>query len=282
MAAETADAHAAHDHAHEAPAGLPRLAWGALALVGLTVAAAWAVTWASAADYDRLLLAQLRGAAPAETAQFLALSAVMMVAMMLPAGAPMFATYRGLAARDAGPGEARVRTALFGAGYFLAWALFTALSLAALAGFGVLGNAGGAAAYVPGALLVAAGAYQLTGWKQFCLRHCRSPVAFLMTHWRSGRAAALRMGLEHAAYCLGCCWLLMLVLFTAGAMSVLWMGVFALLILGEKVWSRGEAFSRAMGVLGIALGLVSLGTVLQASPGEPDLAPMDGMRMGEP
>lgn len=281
MAPDLAEAHAhGHAHPHEAPEDLPRLAWGAVALVGATVAAAWLATWAAAPDFERLMMAQARGAAPAETATFLALSGVMMVAMMLPSGAPMFATYRGLAARDAGVGEARLRTGLFGLGYFLVWAGFTALSLAVLAGLGALGGAGGPAAFVPGALLVAAGVYQVTGWKAFCLRHCRSPVAFLMTHWRSGRAAALRMGLEHAAYCLGCCWLLMLVLFTAGAMSLLWMGVFALLILGEKVWSRGERFSQAMGLLGIALGLVALGAAALAPPTAPPAGAMDGMDMG--
>jgi predicted metal-binding membrane protein len=141
--------------------------------------------------------------------------------------------------------------------------------------FGLMGTTG-IAAYVPAVLLVAAGVYQLTAWKQFCLRHCRTPLGFLMGHWRPGRAGALRMGLEHAAYCLGCCWLLMLVLFTAGAMSVLWMGAFALLVLGEKVWSRGEGFSRAMGVAGIVVGLLVLALAFLA-PAPP---PMDGMAMG--
>ena len=239
MAADLAGAHA-HPHPTEGEVRLPRLAWGTLLLVGATVAAAWGFTWAGAEDFDRL--------------------------MMLPSGAPMFAVYHGLATREVGPSEARLRTLLFGGGYFVVWAGFTALSLLALGAFGVLGSAGGAFAYVPGALLVAAGAYQLTGWKAFCLRHCRSPLSFLMTHWRSGRAAALRMGLEHAAYCLGCCWLLMLVLFTTGAMSLLWMGAFALLILGEKVWDRGETFSRAMGVLGLAVGFVALGAAATAPP----------------
>lgn len=251
--------HAHHDHApHDARGGLPRVAGGTLALGAATVLAAWLVTWRTASDYDALLMRQLEGAAPTEAMLFLALSGVMMVAMMLPSALPMLAAYRGLAAMDAAPGEARGRTWLFGAGYFAAWAAFTALSLVALAALGLMGSLGGTAALAPGLLLVAAGAYQLTGWKRFCLRHCRTPLAFIMTHWRKGRAGAARMGLEHAGYCLGCCWLLMLVLFVAGAMSVLWMGVFAGLILGEKLWSRGESFARAMGVLGIAVGAFAL------------------------
>ena len=127
-----------------------------------------------------------------------------------------------------------------------------------LVAFGVMGSMGGAAAFAPGAVLVAAGVYQFTGWKRFCLRHCRTPMDFISTHFRAGRVGALRMGLSHALYCLGCCWLLMLIWFVAGAMSVLWMGVFAAFILAEKVWSRGEWLSRFMGAASVAAGAVWL------------------------
>jgi predicted metal-binding membrane protein len=254
MASELGHAHAPHAEA----AKLPRLAWGVLAVVGIVVAAAWLVTWRTADDYNALVMAQVEGSAPTQTALYLALSGVMMVAMMLPSALPMLAGYAGLARVEAGPAEARLRSLVFGAGYLVVWAAFTALALVALLAFGLMGDLGGPMRYAPGVLLVAAGVYQLTGWKQFCLRHCRTPVGFVMAHWRPGRAGAARMGLQHAAYCLGCCWLLMLVLFVAGAMSVLWMGVFAALILGEKVWSRGARFSQAMGVLGIAVGAYAL------------------------
>lgn len=271
---------AAHGHAHgdASETRLPPVAWGLVAVTGLVVAAAWLVTWRTAGDYMALLEAQLAGAAPTETLAYLALSGVMMVAMMLPSALPMVATYRGLARLDAGPAEARVRTALFAGGYFVVWTAFTALALAALMAFGLLGQLGGVARFAPGVLLVAAGAYQLTSWKDFCLRHCRTPAAFVMQHWRSGRAGAARMGLGHAAYCLGCCWLLMLVLFVAGAMSLLWMGLFAGLVLAEKLWTRGPQVTRAMGVAGILVGLLVLGLAWLAPP--PPGAAMAGMGMG--
>jgi predicted metal-binding membrane protein len=280
MAAEAAHGAPAHAHATAHPdagaVALPPVAKGLVALVAVVVALAWAVTWTTADDHMALLGQQVAGASPTSTGLFLLLSGIMMVAMMLPSGLPMVHAYHGLAALEAGPGEARLRTALFTTGYFVVWAAFTASALVALATFGALG-ATGAGALAPGVVLVAAGAYQLTGWKQFCLRHCRTPTAFIMTHWRKGRGGAVRMGLAHAAYCLGCCWLLMLVLFTAGAMSVLWMGVFTLLILGEKTWARGEAFGRAMGVLGILVGLAALGGAWMGWPVPPSGSAPGGM-----
>lgn len=263
-------------HAHPPATGLPRVAWGMVAVVALVVAAAWGLTLRTAQDFGTLLMAQVSGAAPVDMLLYLAISGVMMVAMMLPSALPMVAVYRSLASADAGSAEARLRTVLFAAGYFLVWTAFTALSLAALAALGVMDAAGGLAALAPGALLVGAGVYQLTRWKRFCLSHCRTPMGFVMAHWKGGRKGAVRMGLDHAAYCLGCCWLLMLVLFTAGAMSALWMGVFALLVLGEKTWSRGEQLTRVMGIAGIAVGLLFLGVAWSAPPA----APVDGMAMG--
>jgi predicted metal-binding membrane protein len=266
-----------HAHPHEAER-LPRIAWGVLAATALVVLAAWVVTLRTAQDYDQLMAAQLAGVAPVSTVLFLALSAVMMVAMMLPSGLPMFAAYRAIAAKDEA-GQAGLRTFLFGSGYFAVWALFTAGSLVALMALGLMDELSGPVRFVPALLLVGAGVYQLTGWKQFCLRHCRSPIGFLATHWRKGARGALRMGLEHSAYCLGCCWLLMLVLFVAGSMSVLWMGVFAGFILAEKVGGPGERVARWLGVAGILVGLYALGfawthPVLPAVPG------MGGMAMG--
>ena len=110
---------------------------------------------------------------------------------------------------------------------------------------------------------MAAGAYQFTSGKRSCLSKCRTPFGFVMTHWRSGRAGAARMGLDHSLYCLGCCWLLMAVVFVTGAMSLLWMGVFSGLILVEKVWERGEWFSRFLGGGAIVVGgaLMALATL---------------------
>jgi len=237
---------------------LPRTGWIVFLLLGTVIAAAWLLTWWTAADYGDLLMMQLAGAAPTDTLLFVGLSAAMMVAMMLPSALPMVRTYGSLATSETGTGEGRSRTGIFVAGYFLAWTAFAAVSLLLLSAVGLMGEMTGPLRYVPGTILIAMGVYQLTAWKQFCLRQCRTPASFVLTRWRNGRRGALRMGLDHAAYCLGCCWLLMMVLFVAGAMSLLWMGVFSFLILGEKVWSRGELFSRAIGVTGIAVGSVAL------------------------
>ncbi|MCA1813184.1 MAG: DUF2182 domain-containing protein [Halobacteriales archaeon] len=263
------------EHAHPEPhEDLPRVAWTVLAAVALVTLGAWFVTWRTADDYSALMASQLGGTAPAATVAFLALSAVMMVAMMLPGALPMLAAYRGVTAHEAG--DARLRAALFGAGYFLVWAAFTAGSLVALMALGLMDALTGPVRFVPGALLVAAGVYQLTGWKQFCLRHCRSPLGFLTTHWRPGNAGALRMGLAHSAWCLGCCWLLMLVLFVAGSMSLLWMGVFAGFILAEKVGGPGERVARWLGVAGVLVGLYALLCAL----GHPVLPAVPGMDDG--
>jgi predicted metal-binding membrane protein len=258
---------AVDDHAHRAKApGLPAITWPIVAAAGAIVAAAWAVTLATTADFGALMMVRVGRAAPAEALAFVALSGVMMVAMMLPAALPMVEAHRGLVKLASGPREALVQSAIFCLGYFASWTAMTAFSLIALTAFGLMGAMGGAGAYAPGAILVAAGVYQFTSWKEFCLRHCRSPLGFISTHYRKGRGGALRMGFSHAAYCLGCCWLLMLVWFVAGAMSVLWMGLFAAFILAEKVSLRGQLVSRAMGALAVAAGFLSLYVVYSAPP----------------
>jgi len=104
--------------------------------------------------------------------------------------------------------------------------------------------------------LLAAGAYQLTPLKRVCLRHCRSPFAFVAQHWQDGRLGALRMGLRHGGYCLGCCWALFAVLVAAGVMSLAWMLLLTLVVFAEKVLPRGERSSKAVGIAFLALGLL--------------------------
>src|SRR5581483_4941645 len=102
--------------------------------------------------------------------------------------------------------------------------------------------------YVAGAAVGLAGIYELTPLKSVCLRHCRTPLHFVFGHWRSGRFGALRMGVEHGAYCVGCCWGLMLVLFALGVMSLLWMAIVAALIFAQKVLPHGERLTTAFAV----------------------------------
>jgi predicted metal-binding membrane protein len=111
---------------------------------------------------------------------------------------------------------------------------------------------------VAGGVLIAAGVYQWTPLKQACLRHCRSPLDFLMTEWREGRVGALNMGLRHGAYCLGCCWMLMLLLFVGGIMSIAWIAAVAAFILIEKVSPAGHWIGRVTGVLLVIWGAAIL------------------------
>ena len=119
---------------------------------------------------------------------------------------------------------------------------------------GALGPFEGPLAYVPAFVLIAAGTYQMTRAKDVCLSGCQSPMSFVMLHWRSGRRGAFRMGTRHALYCLGCCWLFMLVLFVVGAMSLVWMGAISAVIFAEKVGTRQPLFSRVVGAVLIGLG----------------------------
>ena len=111
-------------------------------------------------------------------------------------------------------------------------------------------------ASIAGALLIAAGLYQLTPLKQRCLDRCRSPLAFLMIGWRPGLAGAVPLGLGHGLYCLGCCWMLMALLFVGGVMNLLWIALLALFVLLEKVVPRGELFARLSAILLAGAGLL--------------------------
>ncbi len=202
----------------------------------------------------------------ADLTLFFVLLVVMMVAMMLPSALPMVLTYHGLTRLEAGrptkPADLSA-TGAFTSAYFVVWGAFAVVALLGLMALGLLGPLSGTLAFVPAGVLVAAGIYQVTRTKEVCLHHCQSPMGFVMTHWRSGRLGALRMGLDHAAYCIGCCWLFMLVLFVAGSMSLLWMGALSVVIFVEKLGPKQLVVSRAIGVLLVILGgLVAVGPFL--------------------
>jgi predicted metal-binding membrane protein len=109
-----------------------------------------------------------------------------------------------------------------------------------------------------GVLLVASGVYQLTPWKDACLRHCRSPAHFIAEHWSDGTGGALRMGMLHGAFCLGCCWVLMGLLFFGGVMNLLWVAAITLFVLAEKLLPGGARAGRLAGVGLLGLGLVTM------------------------
>jgi predicted metal-binding membrane protein len=183
---------------------------------------------------------------------------VMMIGMMLPSALPMTLTFATVNRRRRELGTPYVPTALFVAGYVLAWGAFSVGATALQWGLE------GAALMTPmmhtsspllgGLLFVGAGLYQLTPLKHACLRRCRSPLAFVLERWHDGTAGALRMGAEHGGYCLGCCALLMALLFVGGIMNLLWVAAIAAWVLLEKVLPAGEALARGAGVLAMAFG----------------------------
>jgi predicted metal-binding membrane protein len=183
-----------------------------------------------------------------------------MIGMMLPSAAPMILTFANVNRKRHARGQSYVPTALFTAGYLLTWGGF---SVAATLAQWALERA---AALSPmdmttdspllgGLLFLAAGLYQFTPVKQACLRFCRSPLDFALNHWRDGPGGALRMGMTHGLYCLGCCWVLMLLLFVGGVMNLLWVAGLGAVVLVEKLMPPGPWISRAGGVLLAACGV---------------------------
>lgn len=196
---------------------------------------------------------------------FVAVWVVGMVAMMFPAMTPVVAIYnRGYAKSDYGPRLTRVfGTPLFLGGYLL---LYAALGATAFGGLYLAFTLGARvpalmtyAPFAVSATLVAAGLWQLTSLKDACLRHCVSPFGFFFTHARTGLSGALRMGLAHGYYCVGCCWLYMLVMLAVGAMSLPAMAILAGVISVEKVLVRGARWYTRLVALGfVTAGIVSL------------------------
>lgn len=183
---------------------------------------------------------------------------VMMTAMMVPTAAPMTLVYAAVARKATRQGAPVAPTFVFVAGYLVMWGLFSVAATAAQAGLDRLAVLSPAMIsvrpWLAGALLIGAGVYQLTPYKRACLEHCRAPAHFISQHWRSGSAGAFRMGLEHGAYCLGCCWILMGLLFVGGVMNLLWVAAIAVFILLEKTIRYGETVGRVIGAAMILAG----------------------------
>jgi predicted metal-binding membrane protein len=184
---------------------------------------------------------------------------VMMLAMMLPSASPFILVAAAIYRRQTTESGGRGRLALaITAGYLAVWGLFSIVAagveLAATQGLDVPSVSGA----IAGALLASAGVYQLTPLKRACLGECRSPAHFIAANWRPGTAGAFRLGLKHGAVCLGCCWLLMCLLFLGGMLNPVWIGGLAAIVLIEKVVPRGEGFSRLVGLALTGLGAVHL------------------------
>ena len=179
---------------------------------------------------------------------------LMMLATMLPSAAPMILLYAALTRKQVEASSPYMGTSLFAFGYLAVWAGFSAIAVVLqwqLARYALLSPMMVTTSVAIGALLlIAAGVWQFTPLKHACLRHCRAPAEFLAMHWRAGQAGAVRMGLLHGIYCLGCCWSLMLLLFYGGIMNIYWIAGLATVILVEKIAPVGIWVS---GLLGAAL-----------------------------
>lgn len=178
---------------------------------------------------------------------------VMMVAMMLPSAAPMILLVATINRGQRDSGHPHVATSIFVFGYLVVWAGFSLLASTVQWGFeltGILSSMHGSTdAIFGGLLLLAAGAYQLTPIKHACLRRCRSPLGFIGTHWRPGARGALRMGLLHGAFCVGCCGFLMGLMWFGGVMNLYWVAGLAVLVLLEKTLPAGHWLGYATGVI---------------------------------
>ena len=209
-----------------------------------------------------------------------------MAAMMFPAIAPMVLMYNrfvtnkenykdsqsSITIQEEQPKERLMKTSpsfpslkiiLFVGSYLLVWAL---TGIALLLGWSVVMNntimtTGNSAfvQYLYGSLLIVAGAYQFSPLKRICIGYCESPMSFFMRRWRDGTSGAVNMGIYHGIYCLGCCWAYFLLMVALGWMNILWMGLFAGIIFGEKIWSRGIWVARAAGI-----GLIVIGGLVAA------------------
>jgi predicted metal-binding membrane protein len=209
------------------------------------------------------MMAMLPQWTPAYAALIFVMWLVMMAAMMLPSAAPTILLVGALARhRSVNPDTVPATAALFALGYLLVWCEFSVAATVLQWGLEeagllsetmALGNA-----ILAGAVLIAAGVYQWTPLKDTCLRHCRSPAEFLVRHWHRGTLGIVRTGVRHGLFCLGCCWMLMAVLFVGGLMNLAWVALIALVVLFEKTMPWGGRMSRLTGVLLTAWGAVSL------------------------
>ncbi|MDX1384687.1 MAG: DUF2182 domain-containing protein, partial [Thermoanaerobaculia bacterium] len=215
-----------------------------VAAIAVTTVLAWAYTVRLAAEMGSMDMRSMAAtmAMPAtgswnaaDFAFMFVMWAVMMVAMMLPSATPMILLFGHMMRRRQEHGRPFVPTALFVAGYLSAWVGFSALATLANWGLhaaGLLSSMMGSLTPLAGGLvLVLAGVFQWTPLKNACLSHCRSPMVYLSVHWREGRLGAWLTGLHHGVYCLGCCWLLMALLFVLGVMNIPWIAALTVFVL---------------------------------------------------
>lgn len=189
---------------------------------------------------------------------------VMMIAMMAPSAAKTILLYARVHRHSMAQGSATdniAPTGAFAAGYLLIWLVFS-IAAATLQWVtesnGIISQMGSRSRWLSAGVLIAAGAYQFSPLKTACLSHCRSPAEFLSRHWRPHALGALRLGAMHGAYCVGCCWMLMALLFVGGAMNLVWIVVLSLLVLVEKIMPPGRFVGRGVGLLLVGWGIATI------------------------
>lgn len=226
-----------------------------LAVLLLLAGTAWILLiWQSTTSQERMMGLTMGMSAPV----FLGVWVVMMIAMMFPAAAPMITMFSRVHEGKRARGQPFVPTVVFVAPYLVVWTAFGALGYAAAVAYTPVEQQTawlmGHAARIAGSLFLLTGLYQLTPLKDVCLSKCRTPLAFLLNSWRDGYGGAFRMGLDHALYCLGCCWLLFVLLFPIGIMNVAAMAAISVFIVVEKALPRGVLVGRIVALLFIAYG----------------------------
>jgi predicted metal-binding membrane protein len=232
------------------------------ALLALSVLA-WQGTVEQAISMNGMVmgLGQIGGRAQGDMSAsvFLAMWVTMMVAMMLPTVAPFVLAHLAVTRRRGGGAYS---TLVFLIGYLLVWSAIGVIPFIAYKAFAQLSTDAAHSLWLPalaGVILFVAGAYQFTGWKQYCVDQCQSPFAFIATHdFAGGALSSLRAGVMHGAVCLGCCWALTSVLVVVGLMNLMWMaGIFALFFI-EKSWRHGVVLAKIAGVALMVLGIAVL------------------------
>lgn len=231
-----------------------------VAILLLLAGIAWATTVRNAAGMGDMAqgLGSVGSAMPFDVSAvvFITMWTTMMVAMMLPTAAPIVLLHR-MVMRHRGAG--RTPTVAFGAGYLLIWSLLGVIPLALLVAFRGVADGSSWVAPASAAVLITAGLYQFTQWKETCQKACRSPLSFLLSHdFGRGALGAVRTGVSHGLYCLGCCWALMAVLFVVGLMNLAWMAGIAVVFIAEKNWRHGPALTKFVGLAVIGFGIAVL------------------------
>lgn len=242
------------------------LAWLYMVMGAGLGMSAWEMTALTLFPHQQGLPAPSSGWAASTWLLIIAMWWIMMIAMMTPSAAPAILLYarvhhHALARDRIEDGYAPI--AEFVAGYLSVWFVFSAVAaamqwLAERTGLVSVMMMGSRSRWLSAGVLIAAGIYQLSSLKGACLAHCRSPVSFLSRHWRPRAAGAFRLGIMHGAYCVGCCWLLMALLFVGGVMNIVWIAALTLLVMMEKMLVAGPWIGRGSGVVLLGWGIATL------------------------